>query len=193
MAKLFERILGQANKKNEPCQPMPVTAPEYDSEYVAYCIELEQVVSALEENLHASDDPKEIAMQTLQVACTFYGGDWAGILEVDLEMDVWNPLWWFNMKKRDKTAQLLGEFEIAKYMPNWLRSLKEGKPIIIPSVKEVQKDHPEEYAVYKRLEVDSVIGVPFGPNPVGFLAISNPTRYVTRSSMMSISPSTRCV
>ena len=61
MAKLFERILGQANKKNEPCQPMPVTAPEYDSEYVAYCIELEQVVSALEENLHASDDPKEIA------------------------------------------------------------------------------------------------------------------------------------
>ena len=35
MAKLFERILGQANKKNEPCQPMPVTAPEYDSEYAS--------------------------------------------------------------------------------------------------------------------------------------------------------------
>ena len=186
MAKLFERLFGQANNKDEPCQPMPVTVPEHDSEYVAYCIELEQVVSALEENLHASDDPKEIAMQTLQVACTFYGGDWAGILEVDLEMDVWNPLWCFNMKKKNRTAQNFGEFELAKYMPNWVRSLKEGKPIIIPNVKEVQKEHPEEYAVYKRLEVDSVIGVPFGPNPVGFLAIRNPTRYVTRSSMMSI-------
>ena len=125
-------------------------------------------------------------MQTLEVACTFYGGDWAGILEVDLEMDVWNPLWWFNMNKRDKLHQLFGEFEVAKFMPNWVRSLKEGKPIIIQNVKDVQKEYPEEYAVYKRLQVDSVIGVPFWPNPVGFLAIRNPTRYISRSSMMSI-------
>lgn len=27
MAKLFERLFGQANKKDEPYQPMPVTAP----------------------------------------------------------------------------------------------------------------------------------------------------------------------
>lgn len=151
-----------------------------------YCIEQEQKVSWLEAELHTSDDPKEIAMQTLEVACTFYGGDWAGILEVDLEMDVWNPLWWFNMNKRDKLHQLFGEFEVAKFMPNWVRSLKEGKPIIIQNVKDVQKEYPEEYAVYKRLQVDSVIGVPFWPNPVGFLAIRNPTRYISRSSMMSI-------
>lgn len=165
---------------------MPVAAPEYDPEYVAYCIELEQIVSALEENLHTSDDPKEIAMQTLKVACSFYGGNWAGILEVDLEMDVWNPLWWFSMSKRDKTLQLFGEFELAKFMPNWVQALKAGTPVIIRNVKEVQKDHPEEYEVYKRLEVESVIGVPFGPNPVGFLAIRNPTRYISHPSMMSI-------
>ena len=34
MAKLFERLFGQANNKDEPYQPMPVTAPEYDSEYI---------------------------------------------------------------------------------------------------------------------------------------------------------------
>ena len=165
---------------------MPVTAPDYDPEYVAYCIELEQIVSALEENLHTSDDPKEIALQTLKVACSFYGGNWAGILEVDLEMDVWNPLWWFSMSKRDKTLQLFGEFELAKFMPNWVQALKAGTPVIIRNAKEVQKDHPEEYEVYKRLEVESVIGVPFGPNPVGFLAIRNPTRYISHPSMMSI-------
>lgn len=159
---------------------------QYDTEYIMYCIEQEQKVSWLEAELHTSDDPKEIAMQTLEVACAFYGGDWAGIIEVDLEMDVWNPLWCFNMNKRDKLHQPFGEFEVAKFMPNWVRSLKEGKPIIIHNAKDVQKEHPEEYAVYKRLEVDSVIGVPFGPNPVGFLAIRNPSRYVSHSSMMSI-------
>lgn len=186
MAKLFDRLFGRAKKEEDPYQPMPVTAPDYDPEYVAYCIELEQIVSALEENLHTSDDPKEIAMQTLKVACSFYGGNWAGILEVDLEMDVWNPLWWFSMSKRDKTLQLFGEFELAKFMPNWVQALKAGTPVIIRNAKEVQKDHPEEYEVYKRLEVESVIGVPFGPNPVGFLAIRNPARYISHPSMMSI-------
>ena len=71
MANLFERLFGQANKKDEPYQPTPVTVPEYDSEYVTYCIELEQIVSALEEHLHTCDDPKEIAIQTLKVACSF--------------------------------------------------------------------------------------------------------------------------
>ena len=103
---------------------------QYDTEYIMYCIEQEQKVSWLEAELHTSDDPKEIAMQTLEVACAFYGGDWAGIIEVDLEMDVWNPLWCFNMNKRDKLHQPFGEFEVAKFMPNWVRSLKEGKPII---------------------------------------------------------------
>ena len=33
MAKLFERLFGQANKKDEPYQPKQITVPEYDSEY----------------------------------------------------------------------------------------------------------------------------------------------------------------
>lgn len=71
-------------------------------------------------------------------------------------------------------------------MPNWIESLKTGKSICITDVKEVQRDHPEEYAIYKRLMVDSVIGVPFGPNPVGILAIRNPTRYAKYSSALSV-------
>lgn len=187
MVNLFSSLFRKSKMpyKNHPPSVLQDFS-QYDTEYIMYCIEQEQKVSWLEAELHTSDDPKEIAMQTLEVACTFYGGDWAGILEVDLEMDVWNPLWWFNMNKRDKLHQLFGEFEVAKFMPNWVRSLKEGKPIIIQNVKDVQKEYPEEYAVYKRLQVDSVIGVPFWPNPVGFLAIRNPTRYISRSSMMSI-------
>ena len=183
MAKFFRSLFRRAEKE-EPYQPAPVVAQEHDPEYVAYCIEKDQVITALEENLHTSDDPKEIAIQTLKVACSFYGGDWAGILEIDVELDVWNPLWWFNLSSHDETITLFREFEIAKSMPNWIQSLETGKPIMIPNVKDIQKTYPEEYAIYKRLKVNSVIGVPFGPNPVGFLAIRNPTRYAKYSSMM---------
>ena len=183
MAKFFGSLFGKTEKE-EPFQRSPVVAPDLDPEYVAYCVEKDQVITALEENLHSSDDPHEIAMKTLEVACSFYGGDWTGILEIDVELDVWNPLWWYNKGTHDQTMQLFREFEIAKFMPNWIQSLHTGRPIMIPNAKDVQKVYPEEYEVYKRLRVNSVIGVPFGPNPAGFLAIRNPTRYTKYSSMM---------
>jgi len=185
MAKFFSSLFGRAEKE-EPFQPAPVAEPAYDPEYVAYCIEMEQVISAHEANLHKSDDPKEIAMETLKVVCSFYGGDWAGILDIDLDLDVWNPLWWYNKGRLDETVQLFGEFELAKYMPTWIQALQEGTPIQVFDINDIRNIYPQEYEVYKRLKVNSVIGVPFGPNPVGFLAIRNPTRYVTHPSAMSV-------
>lgn len=159
---------------------------QYDMEYIQYCVEQEQTVSKLEASLHESDDPNEIAQKTLKTACEFYGAEWVGILDVDLELDVWTPLWWYNPKAYDKTKQLFGEFELAKFMPNWVKALNDGTPVIITDTKPVQYEHPNEYEVYKRLGVESVIGCPFAPNPVGFLAIKNPTRYQTHSSALNI-------
>lgn len=187
MYKFLGGIFGRAEKSVPiSASTVVIDGEEIDMEYAKYCIEQDRTVSALEARLHESDDPKEIAEGALKAACLFYGGDWAGILDVDLDLDVWTPLWWYNASPHDKTTTLFGEFEIAKYMPNWIESLKTGKSICITDVKEVQRDHPEEYAIYKRLMVDSVIGVPFGPNPVGILAIRNPTRYAKYSSALSV-------
>ena len=83
MSKLFGGIFGRTEK------PLPNSAPtvvidgeELDIEYVRYCIEQDRTVSALEAKLHESDDPKVIAEEALKTACLFYGGDWAGILDV---------------------------------------------------------------------------------------------------------------
>ena len=187
MSKFFRGIFGRAEKSvPASTSTVMVDGEALDLEYVKYCIEQDRTVSALESRLHECDDPKEIAEGALKAACLFYGGDWAGILDVDLDLDVWTPLWWYNASPRDKTTALFGEFELAKYMPNWIESLKTGSPICITDVKEIQRDYPEEYAIYKRLMVDSVIGVPFGPNPVGILAIRNPTRYVKYSSALNV-------
>ena len=187
MSKLFGGIFGRAEKATPiPASTVVIDGEVLDIEYVKYCIEKDRTVSALESRLHECDDPKEIAEGALKAACLFYGGDWAGILDVDLELDVWTPLWWYNSSPRDATTALFGEFELAKYMPNWIDSLKTGLPVCIADTNDIQYKQPEEYAIYKRLQVKSVIGVPFGPNPVGILAIRNPTRYVKHSSALSV-------
>ena len=187
MPKFLGGIFGRAEKSvPSSASTVEIDGEKLDMEYVKYCIEKDRTVSALESRLHECDDPKEIAEGALKAACLFYGGDWAGILDVDLDLDVWTPLWWYNSSPQDKTTALFGEFELAKYMPNWIESLKTGSPVCITDVKNIQHTQPEEYAIYKRLQVDSVIGVPFGPNPVGILAIRNPTRYVKYSSALSV-------
>lgn len=60
---------------------------------------------------------KEIAMKTLKTSCAFYGADWAGILEVDLDLKVWTPGWWYNPGAKDMTMQLLHEVESLDIMP----------------------------------------------------------------------------
>lgn len=60
-----------------------------------------------------------------------------------------------------------------------------GKNIVIPDVNAIKEENPEEYAVYERLFVQSLIAVPFIPSPTGFLVIRNPSRYIDRSSMLS--------
>ena len=186
MANFLKKLFGRAEQKKEPQQQVSELLKKYDVEYIRYCIEQEQVVSALEANLHTSDDPQEIAMQTLKTACAFYGGDWAGILEVDLDLGVWTPVWWYNPGIKDRTTQLMREFENAAVMPTWIKSMEQGRSINITDINEFKDSRPEEYAVYQRLRVQSVIAAPFAPNPMGFLVIRNPSRYAARPSMMNV-------
>lgn len=58
--------------------------------------------------------------------------------------------------------------------------------LIIHDVKTVKEVNSEEYGIYQRLYVDSIIASPFTPNSLGFLAARNPTRYVDGPSMLRI-------
>lgn len=184
MANFFKNLFEKAGKESQ--RPSNNLLNQYDEEYIQYCIEQEQIVSALEASLHDSDDPKEIAIQTLKTACTFYGGDWAGILEVDLDFDIWEPIWWYNPGIQDRTTQLIFEYEAAEIMPTWICAMNQGKNLVIPDVSATKESSPDEYAVYRRLFIQSIIAAPFAPNPVGFLVIRNPTRYIERTSMLNV-------
>lgn len=89
MSKIFGGIFGRAERSIPGTSPTIVIDGEaYDIGYVKYCIEKDRAVTALETKLHESDDPRLIAEEALKTACQFYGGDWAGILDVDLDLDI---------------------------------------------------------------------------------------------------------
>lgn len=156
------------------------------AEYIQYAQDVEGTLRQLEQHLHVSDDPKEIAMGALKTACEFYQGNWAGILVVDFDLHVWTPLWWYNPSSEDKTDILLESFESSEYMRRWVEAMYENHSLIVTDVEKIKNTYPEEYGLYKRLDVHSVIGVPFKPRPTGFLVVRNPQRYKNRCSMLQM-------
>ncbi len=157
-----------------------------EKDYITYAQEVEQTLCLLEEHLHVSDDPEEIATHTLETACDFYQGDWAGILEVDMELNIWTPYWWYNTNSNDKTKFLINEFESSEFLCRWADAMQKNYAIIVPDTKVVAKKYPKEYEIYKRFHANSIIGVPIKPRPTAFLVVRNPKRYINRSSMLQM-------
>lgn len=160
--------------------------PEIDEEqqYIEYCKFLEKTLRVLEAHLHESDDPVEIAQNTMRTACEFYGADWCGILEVDLDLGIWTPSMWYNTAANDRTMELLAEFEAAEPMQSWVRVMKENCSVVIPDVEAVRETAPREYDVYRRVGAKGLMAAPFKPRPVGFLVLRNPTKYLKHTSML---------
>lgn len=171
----------------ELAKPEAASMPETESaEYLQYCVAVEKTLTALEAELHSSDDPEEIAMAAMKTACDFYQADWAGLLEVDMDLGIWTPFWWYNRSPRDKTVVMLEEFESSKFLYRWISAMYENHAIIVPDAEAIRETWPDEYAVYQRLHIKSVIGVPIKPRPVAFLAVRNPQRYLEHSSMLQM-------
>lgn len=155
-------------------------------EYIEYAQAFEQVLSQLEARMHESDNSREIILHTMKTACEFYGGDWVGFLEVDLELGLWTPTVWYNSHSDDQTEALIHEFESAEFLHRWVAAMHNNKPIVIADIEQIKTTDPGEYAVYQRLFCTSVLAVPVKPRPTGFLVIRNPQRYINRSSMLQM-------
>lgn len=180
MLNKLKRLIGT----NEPVQR---NAEEVEKQtYTQYAQELEQSLSKLEAHVHESDDPAWIMESVMKTALDFYQGDWIGFLEVDLELGFWTPTHWYNPSQKDKTLELLQEFESAEFLHRWVTAMHTNSPIVVPNMEGVREQHPGEYAVYKRLMAKSVLAVPVKPRPTGFLVIRNPQRYMNRSSMLQL-------
>lgn len=159
---------------------------DISSEYIQYAQDVEQALSHLESQLHNSDDPEEIIRNMLVAATLFYDGDWAGIMEADLTMKIWSPLFWYNHNTGSMTPNRFQEIEEGDYLWRWIDALTHGRPMIITNIEDIRKLSPIEYHFLKHNGVRTMIAVPFWKRPTGFLIVRNPKRYITRTSLLQM-------
>ena len=69
-------------------------------------IDFENSMNDLESQLYYQHlSAKEVAQQVLKATCQFYDADWCGLIQVDLDLSLWTPFWWFNTGTTDKTMK----------------------------------------------------------------------------------------
>ena len=79
-------------------------------------IDFENSMNDLESQLYYRRlSPKEVAQQVLKATCQFYDADWCGLIQVDLDLNLWTPFWWFNTGATDKTMQAAHRQESSTY------------------------------------------------------------------------------
>lgn len=153
---------------------------------IEYALAFEKNMTLLEKQLHSEEEPELIAQKTLIAAAEFYDGDWCGIIEIDVEMEAWCPVLWYNCKTKGMTETGFRELEEVASFERWIQALYECKPIMIPDTSVCKDSNPNEYELYCRCKAESVLAVPFWKNPTGFLIVRNPKRYIDRSSFLQM-------
>ena len=152
-------------------------------EYARYSMDIERTFAEVQKGLAVCYDPKEIALNVMRVATEFYDADWCGIFEVDLELGIFSPFWWYNRELGAMAQTLSKEIEVLEYQ-RWIDSLKNHTAMVIEDAEAVRETYPEEYGLYHRLQVKNLMAVPFWKGPLGFLVLRNPKRYTKQTSFL---------
>ena len=152
-------------------------------EYARYSMDIERTFTEVQKGLAVCYDPKEVALNVMRVATEFYDADWCGIFEVDLELGIFSPFWWYNRALGAMAQTLSKEIEALEFS-RWTESLKNHTAMIIEDAEAVRETYPEEYELYRRLQVKNLIAVPFWKGPLGFLVLRNPKRYTKQTSFL---------
>ncbi len=132
------------------------------------------------------NNPKQAAMETMKATVQFYDADWCGILDVDVDADVgvWKPVWWYNKEYGEMARTYFSKFEFLDGYKRWLDCYEKHEPIVITDVEDVRDEYPDEYKLYQRLQTNSLLAVPFWKGVNGFLVVRNPKKYKTHTSLL---------
>ncbi len=155
---------------------------------MAFSLEFERCLIELADEVYGLSKPKEIAQNVLRKACEFYDADWCGIFDADMMLKLWMPFWWYNRTTggMTKTKTDMDQYGISGELPRWRNAIEQNTPIIIENVDMLRERLPEEYEIYIRQEVKSILAVPFNKRERGVLLLRNPKRYADNPNFLRI-------
>ena len=155
---------------------------------MVFSLEFERCLIELADEVYGLSNPKEIAQKVLRKACEFYDADWCGIFDADMMLKLWMPFWWYNRTTggMTKTRTDMDQYGISGELPRWRNAIEQNTPIIIKNVDTLKETIPDEYDIFIRQEVKSILAVPFNKREKGVLLLRNPKRYTDNPNFLRI-------
>ena len=155
-----------------------------DPEYIQYAISIEYTLQKLVSNLKKSLSPQSRIILILEATAEFYQADWSGIIDVDPEVGVWTPMWWYNGGADSVLSEMVCDLESRHCYERWMNYMKKQSAMVIPDVERLRDICPKECELYHQMNIQSLIVLPLQQNPTGFFIVCNPQKYKTYVSMI---------
>ncbi|MGN8817787.1 hypothetical protein ACTNEN_05555 [Oribacterium sp. HCP28S3_H8] len=169
--------------KNYEFDPDEIDLSKCSPEDIKAALGISQMLVRLESQFRRDLDPKTIIMKVLKLTCSFYGGDWAGVLDIDPEVGVWTAHWWYNVETDGMTPTNFNEFENVSEYVTWAKALDEERTLCIPMIDPMTE---QEKIHYRRLGTKTVIAAPFYKGATGFVVVRNPTQYEINLDLLKL-------
>ena len=185
LSKLFSKKQRTESLPEKPAGDYRMV-PEEDMRRYEFQEKLFQTIVSVEADAHNEEDPMAIAVRVMKACCDFYDADWCGILIADLQTQAFIPEIWYEPGIGPMQDTLFNDIEFMEEFATWAQHLIEQKPLIIPDAEKIREINPKEYEAYQRLAARSIMGVPFGQHPLGFMVIRNMKQYSDRPEPLQL-------
>ena len=128
------------------------------------------------------DEPQTLLKRMIKL----YDADWIGLIDFDLAVGAWSTQYFYNANTKSSSKTRIQEAESVEQAARWVEAIRNHQPIIIEDVETIKDDAPEEYEMYKRLNVQSVLAVPYRNCSCGLMVVRNPKRFKTCYEALNI-------
>lgn len=187
---LFSTIQKTVNKLIRPVVQKTHTTglaqSEEDEENCDYAVALQKCLIDLANEVYGLTDPRDISQRVLRQTCDFYDADWCGIFDVDRMLKLLVPFWWYNRATGGMTQTKLDDGGVYGNFTRWMDALNTNTPVYVDDIEKIKESNPEEYAVYSKQEVRSILAVPYHKREKGFLVLRNSKKYSDKPEMLQI-------
>ena len=187
---LFSTIQKTVNKLTRPVVQKTHTTglaqSEEDEENCDYAVALQKCLIDLANEVYGLTDPRDISQRVLRQTCDFYDADWCGIFDVDRMLKLLVPFWWYNRATCGMTQTKLDDGGVYGNFTRWMDALNTNTPVYVDDIEKIKESNPEEYAVYSKQEVRSILAVPYHKREKGFLVLRNSKKYSDKPEMLQI-------
>ena len=136
--------------------------------------------------MHGGRSEPDVPTSLMKRFINFYDGDWIGLIDFDLAMDAWSTKCFYNKKTESISETIINDIECAEQALAWAVAIRNNQPIVIEDVETIKEKAPAEYALYKRLDVEAVLAVPYRNNGSGLMVVRNPQKFKTNYEMLNV-------